>query len=197
MCAQWICGHHEYIGDILSSSGDVQYIAGIHDIPHINHTSPSDVLNIPWCTQNIPPPPDVLMIIPWCTERLRMYWTSSDVLNTHLLGFAYVSNCLWHNEYCWHLNPCREQYVNPQSSINPHQSSVPPCILQEKPEQSKFGNLLIPLSHYHDWKKSISVILMLLKNFKNYWMEFQNHFVHAFDFLQLRSQWTIAQKMVD
>ena len=31
MCVQYIGGYHEYIGDIMSTLGDVQYIWGYHD----------------------------------------------------------------------------------------------------------------------------------------------------------------------
>ena len=56
-------GYHEYIRDIMSTSGDVQYIRGISmiyvgkqhgKILSISIENP-DVLNIPQCTHDIPP----------------------------------------------------------------------------------------------------------------------------------------------
>ena len=86
-------------GEIMSTSGDVQYmwgdimihVGGYHDtcggdimihvgeqldkILSISIENP-DVLNIPWCTHDIPLmyswyPPDVLMVSTWCTEHPR------------------------------------------------------------------------------------------------------------------------------
>ena len=101
-------GYHEYIGgiswvhrgDIMSTSGDVQYIGVFnrnwkdfikllphmyHDIPPMYWTSPDVLMISPWCAHGIPPmywtSPDVLMVSPHVHHDIPpMYWTSPDVL---------------------------------------------------------------------------------------------------------------------
>ena len=101
-------GYHEYIGgcsvhrgipwvhwgDIMSTSGDVQYIGVFnrnwkdfmkllpqmyHDIPPMYWTSPDVLMISPRCTEHPPMyswyPPNVLMMSPRCTEHPPMYWT--------------------------------------------------------------------------------------------------------------------------
>ena len=101
-------GYHVYIGgiswvhrgDIMSTSGDVQYIGVFnrnwkdfikllphvyHDIPPMYWTSPDVLMISPRCTHGIPPmywtSPDVLMVSPHIHHDIPpMYWTSPDVL---------------------------------------------------------------------------------------------------------------------
>ena len=74
-------GMFSTLGDIMSTVGGVQYTRGCHDKcggrslrKQLNLYGNPSVLNIPWCTRDIPPhslwyPPSVLMVSP-------------DVLNT-------------------------------------------------------------------------------------------------------------------
>ena len=96
-------GYHEYIGGCSVHQRDIMTHVGeqLDKILSISIEN-SDVLNIPWCTHDIPQctehppmyswyPPDVLMVSLQCTEHPRcthgippMYWTSPDVLMVSL-----------------------------------------------------------------------------------------------------------------
>ena len=117
--------YHEYIGDIMSTSGDVQYIGVFnrnwkvftsllpdmyHDITPMYWTSP-DVLMIS---------PDVLMVSPWCIHGIPlMHWTSPDVVMISPHMYHDIPQCTEHPPmYSWYP----PMYWTPPNVLN-----IPQC----------------------------------------------------------------------
>ena len=99
--------YHEYIrGRLIHQGFQYKWKAFISLLLHMNHDiptmylcypphesfNPSDVLNIPWCTQDIPP------MYSWCPP---MYWTSPNVLKISL-------RCTYGIPRCTEHPPCTE-----------------------------------------------------------------------------------------
>ena len=110
-------GYYEYIGDIMMHVGEQ-----VGKNLSISVENP-DILNIPWCTHDIPSmysqylpmywtSPDVLMVSPhisWYPPDVlmmcpRMYWTSPDVLMISPTGIM-ISPDVLNTPWCTHEIP--------------------------------------------------------------------------------------------